>query len=78
VRSLGSRERCDYDIRLGRAARVFAAGAAVRVCLSMMEVFGRLAIMYNDDSPVEKCLRDCISFLHWAVHRTRTASASTT
>jgi acyl-CoA dehydrogenase len=53
----------DYDFRLGSAAKVFAADAAVRVCLSAMEIFGGLAIMYKD-SPVEKCLRDCLSFLH--------------
>lgn len=52
-----------YDFRLGSAAKVFAADAAVRVCLSAIEVFGGLAIMYRD-APVEKCLRDCLSFLH--------------
>jgi alkylation response protein AidB-like acyl-CoA dehydrogenase len=52
-----------YDFRLGSAAKLFAADAAVRVCLSAIEIFGGLAIMYKD-SPVEKCLRDCLSFLH--------------
>jgi alkylation response protein AidB-like acyl-CoA dehydrogenase len=52
-----------YDFRLGSAAKVFAADAAVRVCLSAVEIFGGLAIMYKD-SPIEKCLRDCLSFLH--------------
>jgi len=52
-----------YDFRLGSAAKVFAADAAVRVCLSAVEIFGGLAIMYRD-SPIEKCLRDCLSFLH--------------
>jgi len=53
----------EYDFRLGSAAKVFAADAAVRVCLSAAEIFGGLAIMYKD-SPIEKCLRDCLSFLH--------------
>jgi alkylation response protein AidB-like acyl-CoA dehydrogenase len=53
----------NYDFRLGSAAKVVAADAAVRVCLSAMETFGGLAIMYKE-SPVEKCLRDCLSFLH--------------
>jgi alkylation response protein AidB-like acyl-CoA dehydrogenase len=53
----------NYDYALGSAAKTFAAEAAVRVCLSAMEVHGGLAIMYKD-SDVEKCLRDCVSFLH--------------
>jgi alkylation response protein AidB-like acyl-CoA dehydrogenase len=52
-----------YDYRLGSAAKTVAADVAVRVCLSAMEIHGGLAIMYRD-SQVEKCLRDCISFLH--------------
>jgi alkylation response protein AidB-like acyl-CoA dehydrogenase len=53
----------DYDYALGSAAKTFAAEAAVRVCLSAMEIHGGMAIMYKD-SDVEKCLRDCVSFLH--------------
>jgi alkylation response protein AidB-like acyl-CoA dehydrogenase len=52
-----------YDYGLGSAAKAFAAEAAVRVCVSAMELHGGLAIMYRD-SGVEKCLRDCLSFLH--------------
>lgn len=52
-----------YDYALGSAAKTFAADIAVRVCLSAMEIHGGLAIMYRDTS-VEKCLRDCVSFLH--------------
>jgi alkylation response protein AidB-like acyl-CoA dehydrogenase len=52
-----------YDYRLGSAAKVIAADTAVRVCLSAVEIFGGLAIMYRD-SHVERCLRDCLSFLH--------------
>lgn len=52
-----------YDYRLGAAAKVFAADAAVQVCLSAMEIHGGLAIMYNECG-VNKCLRDCLSFLH--------------
>ncbi len=53
----------DYDYALGSAAKTFAADIAVKVCLSAMEIHGGLAIMYRDTS-VEKCLRDCVSFLH--------------
>jgi acyl-CoA dehydrogenase len=52
-----------YDHRLGSAAKTFAAEAAVRVCTSAMELFGGLAIMMND-SMIQKCMRDCLSFLH--------------
>jgi alkylation response protein AidB-like acyl-CoA dehydrogenase len=52
-----------YDARLGSAAKVVAADTAVEVCLSAMEIFGGLSIMYRDTG-VEKCLRDCLSFLH--------------
>lgn len=52
-----------YDYRLGSAAKAFAAGTAIEVCLSAMEIHGGLAIMYRDCG-VEKCLRDCLSFLH--------------
>jgi alkylation response protein AidB-like acyl-CoA dehydrogenase len=53
----------DYDYRLGSAAKAVAADTAVEVCLSAMEIHGGLAIMYRDCG-VEKCLRDCLSFLH--------------
>jgi acyl-CoA dehydrogenase len=53
----------DYDHRLGSAAKTFAADAAVRVCLSAMEILGGAAIMYRENH-VEKYLRDCLSFLH--------------
>lgn len=53
----------DYDYAMGSAAKTFASEAAVRVCLSAMEIHGGLAIMYKDTN-VEKCLRDCVSFLH--------------
>ncbi len=53
----------DYDYRLGSAAKTFAAEVAVRVCTSAMELHGGLAIM-KDDSMIEKCMRDCLSFLH--------------
>jgi acyl-CoA dehydrogenase len=66
-----------YDYRLSSAAKLLAADVAVRVCLSAMEVHGGLAIMQRD-SPVEKCMRDCLSFLHsdgaQDSHRLRIAS----
>jgi alkylation response protein AidB-like acyl-CoA dehydrogenase len=52
-----------YDHRLGTAAKVMAADVAMRTCLSAAEIHGGLAIMLGH-SPVEKCLRDCLSFLH--------------
>ena len=53
----------DYDHALGTAAKVEAAEVAMRVCMSAAEVHGALAIM-RGASPLEKCLRDCLSFLH--------------
>lgn len=53
----------DYDFAMGSAAKTVAAETAVRTCLSAMEIHGGLAIMHQD-SGVEKCLRDCVSFLH--------------
>jgi alkylation response protein AidB-like acyl-CoA dehydrogenase len=52
-----------YDHRLGTAAKVVAADVAVRTCLSAAEIHGGVAIMLGA-SPVEKCVRDCLSFLH--------------
>jgi alkylation response protein AidB-like acyl-CoA dehydrogenase len=53
----------DYDHRLGTAAKVVAADVAMRTCLSAAEIHGGLAIMLGR-SPIEKFLRDCLSFLH--------------
>jgi acyl-CoA dehydrogenase len=53
----------DYDYKLGGAAKIVAAEIAMRTCLSAAELFGGLAIMYRD-AGVNKCLRDCMSFLH--------------
>lgn len=53
----------DYDFRLGAAAKLVAADVAVRVCESAVELHGGLGIMI-EECGVEKCLRDCLSFLH--------------
>lgn len=53
----------EYDYAMGSAPKTVADEVAVRTCLSAMEIHGGLAIMYQD-SQVEKCLRDCVSFLH--------------
>lgn len=53
----------DYDHRIGASAKLFAADTAMRVCMSAAEIHGGLAIMVND-SPMNKFLRDCLSFLH--------------
>jgi alkylation response protein AidB-like acyl-CoA dehydrogenase len=52
-----------YDYKLGSAAKLVAAETAMRTCLSAAEVFGGLAIMYRD-AAINKCVRDCMSFLH--------------
>ncbi|MQA85127.1 MAG: hypothetical protein GEV03_11000 [Streptosporangiales bacterium] len=52
-----------YDYRLGSAAKVHAAEVAMRTCLSAAELFGGLAVMYQE-CEVNKFLRDCLSFLH--------------
>ena len=53
----------DYDFRLGAAAKLVAADVAVRVCESAVELHGGLGVMI-EECGVEKCLRDCLSFLH--------------
>ena len=53
----------DYDYRLSSAAKVFAAETCMRVALGAAELFGGLAVMYRD-SGINKCVRDCMSFLH--------------
>jgi alkylation response protein AidB-like acyl-CoA dehydrogenase len=53
----------EYDYRLGSAAKVVAAETSMRVALSAAELFGGLAVMYRE-APINKCVRDCISFLH--------------
>jgi alkylation response protein AidB-like acyl-CoA dehydrogenase len=52
-----------YDYKMSSAAKIFAAEASMRVALSATELFGGLAIMYRD-SGINKCVRDCMSFLH--------------
>lgn len=47
---------------LGSQAKVFAADAAVDVCLNAMEILGGYGYMRGN--PVQKYLRDCLSFLH--------------
>jgi alkylation response protein AidB-like acyl-CoA dehydrogenase len=53
----------DYDYKLGSATKVFAAETSFRVAVEAAELFGGLAIMYTDCG-VNKCVRDCMSFLH--------------
>jgi alkylation response protein AidB-like acyl-CoA dehydrogenase len=53
----------DYDYKMGSATKVFAAETCFRVAVQAAEVFGALAIMYTDCG-VNKCVRDCMSFLH--------------
>ena len=53
----------NYDFKMSGAAKVFAAETSMRVALSAAETFGGLAIMYRDCG-VNKCVRDCMSFLH--------------
>jgi alkylation response protein AidB-like acyl-CoA dehydrogenase len=52
-----------YDYKMGSAAKLYAADTAMRVALSAAEVFGALAVMHME-SPINKCVRDCMSFLH--------------
>lgn len=60
---------------LGSMSKTFAADVAVRVCVSAVEIHGGAGIML--ESPVQKQLRDAISFLHsdgpQQVHRIRIA-----
>jgi acyl-CoA dehydrogenase len=52
-----------YDYRLGSAAKIVAAETSMRVALSAAELFGGLAVMYQE-AEINKCVRDCMSFLH--------------
>jgi acyl-CoA dehydrogenase len=53
----------EYDYRLGSAAKVIGAEMSVKVAMSAAELFGGLSIMY-EEAGINKCVRDCISFLH--------------
>jgi alkylation response protein AidB-like acyl-CoA dehydrogenase len=52
-----------YDYKMGSAAKLFAADTSMSVALSAAELFGALAVMHME-SPINKCVRDCMSFLH--------------
>lgn len=52
-----------YDYRLSSATKVVAAESSMSVALSAAELFGGLAVMY-EEAGVNKCVRDCMSFLH--------------
>lgn len=52
----------DKATPLQQMAKWMAAETGVRVCKMAMEVFGALGIMR--DYPVQKAMRDCLSFLH--------------
>ena len=52
----------DTTTPLQYMAKWHAAEAAIRVCTKAMEVFGGKGILL--DNPVQKHLRDCLSFLH--------------
>ncbi|MGM0590448.1 MAG: acyl-CoA dehydrogenase family protein [Halobacteriota archaeon] len=54
----------DYDYQYGHMAKVFAADTAVDVCQRSMEKFGGAGIMFENDRPMQKYMRDAISFLH--------------
>ena len=41
-----------------------AADAAVDVCQRSMELFGGAGIMFENERPMQKYLRDALSFLH--------------
>lgn len=54
----------DYAYQYGHMAKVFAADTAVDVCRRSMELFGGAGIMFETDRPMQKYLRDALSFLH--------------
>lgn len=54
----------DYDYQYGHMAKVFAADTAVDVCQRSMELFGGAGIMFETERPMQKYLRDALSFLH--------------
>ncbi len=65
----------EYDYKMSSASKLFAAEASMRVALSAAELFGGLAIMYQE-SAVNKCVRDCMSFCTPTARRTLTGCGS--
>ncbi|MFQ5895349.1 MAG: acyl-CoA dehydrogenase family protein [Nitrospinota bacterium] len=51
-----------FEPHYSMLTKVFAAEAAVRVCTLAIEIWGGMG--YMKEAPVEKCLRDALSFLH--------------
>jgi alkylation response protein AidB-like acyl-CoA dehydrogenase len=54
--------RDDFDRKHASLAKVFASEAAVDVCREALELWG--AAGYMRKNPMEKLLRDALSFLH--------------
>lgn len=54
----------DYWREFGSMGKVFAAERAFDVSKRSLEKFGGLGIMFENDRPMQKYLRDCLSFLH--------------
>lgn len=58
------RQGDDYDYAYGHMGKVFAARTAVDVCQNALELFGGRGIMFENERPMQKYLRDSLSFLH--------------
>lgn len=54
----------DYWYEYGSMGKVFAAETAFDVSKRSLEMFGGQGIMLESDRPMQKYLRDCLSFLH--------------
>lgn len=54
----------DYRPEYGGIAKVFAAEQAFDVAQRSLEKFGGTGVMLENDRPIEKYLRDTLSFLH--------------
>ena len=54
----------DYQYEYGGMAKVFAADTAFDVATRSLEKFGGAGVMLSNDAPMQKYLRDTLSFLH--------------
>ena len=54
----------DYWREYGSMGKVFAADRAFDVARRSLEMFGAQGIMFENPRPMNKYLRDCLSFLH--------------
>lgn len=58
------RQGDEYQRAYGHMAKVFAAETAVDVTRRSLEIFGGYGVMFENERPMQKYMRDVLSFLH--------------